>query len=70
MDPHAGRRVAIQQLGAELTHAAIGWGVRPDELRAGRSIASRDHIKIKEKMVGCVVEEWATLRALAQAFHA
>ena len=25
------------------------WGVRPDELRAGRSIASRDHIKIKEK---------------------
>jgi hypothetical protein len=25
------------------------WGVRPDELRAGRSIASRDHIKTKEK---------------------
>ena len=25
------------------------WGVSPDELRAGRSIASRDHIKIKEK---------------------
>jgi hypothetical protein len=25
------------------------WGVRPDELRAGRFIASRDHIKIKEK---------------------
>ena len=23
------------------------WGVRPDELRAGRSIASRDHIKTK-----------------------
>ena len=25
------------------------WGVRPDELRAGRSIASRDRIKNKEK---------------------
>jgi hypothetical protein len=25
------------------------WGVRPDELRTGRSIASRVHIKTKEK---------------------
>jgi hypothetical protein len=31
------------------TDARRYWGVRPDELRAGRSIAPRDHIKIKGK---------------------
>jgi hypothetical protein len=47
----AGRRVAIQQLGARSQIDARRYrGVRPDELRAGRSIASRDHIKIKEKV--------------------
>jgi hypothetical protein len=52
MDPHAGRQVAIQQLGSRID-ARRYWGVRPDELCApgAASRQSRDHItgRIKEK---------------------
>jgi hypothetical protein len=46
MDPHAGRRVAIQQLGAELTHAAIGACV-PTSCAPGA--ASRQEITSRSK---------------------
>jgi hypothetical protein len=48
MDPHAGRRVAIQQLGAELAHAARGACV-PTSCAPG-AVSRQDHIKTKEKV--------------------
>jgi hypothetical protein len=47
MDPHAGRRVAIQQLGEELTHAAIGACV-PTSCVPGA--ASRQEITLRSKI--------------------